>query len=46
MVFVEFEALEGGRTGYQFVGELCLVFVAAIAIDLLVGVIRLACREQ
>ena len=45
VVLEELEALEGGTAGDQLVGELGLVVVAAIAVDLLVSVLRFTLRQ-
>ena len=52
VILVELEALEGGSTGDQLVGELGLVLVALIAlvillvVDLLMSILSIVCRGE
>ena len=38
MIFKQLHALKGSTASEELVGELCLIFVAAIAIDLLMSI--------
>ena len=46
MILPQLHALESSSTANQFMAELGLVLVAALAVDLLVGVFGVVCGEN